>query len=278
MTLVRKAKSARRILVAACGAVLATSLGASAAVQTWTGGGLANDNWTNRDNWLGSTAPVAGDALIFDSSLRLTPSNDFSALTSFTGIGFSSTAGAFTLGGNAITLSGDVTSDSSGQSHTINLGLVLDANRTVRVSDSNVTINGVISGTGSGITKTGNGILTLGAVNTYTGPTVIDGGTLAYVADNFGVGALNFGFTPAATSASTNSGTLDLNNASLTASSLTLQNNTTTPNIITIGSGKTLTVNGAFTVGPSEAYTNTVSASQTNLTVSGDNLIINGGA
>src|SRR3954469_11573652 len=125
MTLVRKAKSARRVLVAACAAVLATAAGASAGIQTWNGGG-ENDNWTNSANWLGGTAPVAGGAPVFGSSLGLPPSNELAALTSFTGIGFSSTAGAFTLGGNAITLSGDITSDSSGQSHTINLGLVLD--------------------------------------------------------------------------------------------------------------------------------------------------------
>src|SRR5881409_3160682 len=110
MTLVRKAKAARRILLAACTAVVATTAGASAAIQTWNGGG-ADDNWTSSANWLSGAAPVAGDALVFDGLQRLTPNNNFAAASSFTGIGFAATAGGFTLGGNQITLSGDIGDD-----------------------------------------------------------------------------------------------------------------------------------------------------------------------
>jgi hypothetical protein len=50
------------------------------AIQTWNGGG-ADDNWTTSGNWLGGTAPVANDALLFDGSVRLTPNNNFAAGT-----------------------------------------------------------------------------------------------------------------------------------------------------------------------------------------------------
>jgi autotransporter-associated beta strand protein len=55
-------------------------------------------------------------------------------------------------------------------------------NQTVEVQSQNVTgvggkISGVISGTGS-FSKTGQGILTLSAANTYTGPTFVKAGTL----------------------------------------------------------------------------------------------------
>ena len=45
----------------------------------------------------------------------------------------------------------------------------------------NITINGVLSSSGS-LNKTGNGILTLGAINTYSGTTLVNGGTLALAA------------------------------------------------------------------------------------------------
>src|SRR5258706_5503832 len=278
MTLIRNAKSARRILVAACAAVLATAAGASAAIQTWNGGGN-DDNWTSSANWVGGTAPVANNALVFDGSVRLTPNNNFAAGTAFTGISFVSTAGGFTLGGNSITLSGDIADNASGQLETINLGLALDANHTVSVSDSAfVTLNGVVSGTGFGITKTGNGTLTLGASNAYTGDTVLAGGTLVYSADNSATAALNIGITPAAGVGSIDVSTLDLTNANVTATSFRGQINNATASTVNIGRGKTLRVNGEFTVGMPGAYPSQGGV-QTRLTMSGGgSLVVSAGA
>src|SRR5439155_19977345 len=82
---VRKPKSARRVLVAACAAVLGTAAGASATIQTWNGGG-ADDHWTTSGNWIGRVKPLAGDSLLFDGPVRLTPTNYFAPATSFTGL------------------------------------------------------------------------------------------------------------------------------------------------------------------------------------------------
>ena len=55
-------------------------------------------------------------------------------------------------------------------------------NATLTVNGSpSTTFSGAISGTG-GLTKTGTGTLTLAGPNTYTGPTQVNGGTLAVAA------------------------------------------------------------------------------------------------
>lgn len=56
------------------------------------------------------------------------------------------------------------------------------AGGTVDTNGYDVTFSGEVSGVGS-LTKTGNGVLTLSANNTYTGNTNVNGGTLAVTAD-----------------------------------------------------------------------------------------------
>ncbi len=98
---------------------------------TWTGGG-GDNNWTTAGNW-GGAAPISPEALIFAGTTRLAPTNDFAALTQFNGITFDATAGAFTLGGNSITLGGATATpivingvdNNSANLQTINLGLTL---------------------------------------------------------------------------------------------------------------------------------------------------------
>ena len=81
-----------------------TNVDAAGAVRLWDGGGDAV-NWSDPANWDGdSSAPVAGDYLVFDGTAGLTNSNDLTADTSFSAITFPATAGAFFLSGNAIKL------------------------------------------------------------------------------------------------------------------------------------------------------------------------------
>jgi autotransporter-associated beta strand protein len=55
--------------------------------------------------------------------------------------------------------------------------VALVADSTINVSGTSLAITNVVSGSG-GLTKTGSGILQLDAVNTYTGETTVDAGTL----------------------------------------------------------------------------------------------------
>src|SRR4051812_6992058 len=150
---VRGKKAVTGILLSACaGALIAAN--ASAAPQSWVGGG-GDDNWSTGANWQSGIAPLADDVLTFDGSTRPNPFNDLTAGMLFDGLNFTGGAGAFTLGGAAITLHGDIVDDTPGVTQTINLPLALDAARTIRVSDGSgiLNIGGVISGA-FGINKT----------------------------------------------------------------------------------------------------------------------------
>ena len=161
----------RRLVVMA---LLMLSLPLSAA--TWDGGG-ADNNWATAANWVDDVAPVAGDTLVFAGTVRLAPNNNIAADTSFASITFNSGAGLFVIGGNRITLAGDIiNNDDSVQ--TINLGMIMAATRTVNAASGNLAFGGILSGVGGGLTKTGAGTLTLGGANTFTGTTSVNGGTL----------------------------------------------------------------------------------------------------
>jgi autotransporter-associated beta strand protein len=99
--------------------------------------------------------------------------------------------------------------------NTLDLGtgaVTLNANRTVTTTASTLTVGGAIGdgGNGFGLTKAGPGTLVLNGDSTYTGPTVVAGGTLkAGVASVAGAGGA-FGKDSAGTLANTAGVTLDI--------------------------------------------------------------------
>ena len=101
-------------------------------------------------------------------------------------------SGTFTIAGGAIDVtSARTTTNNNAQAwngdftyvgtNTLNLctgAVAMNASRTVTVNASTLTVGGVISGAGFGLTKSGAGNLTLSAANTFTGPVTINSGTL----------------------------------------------------------------------------------------------------
>ncbi len=179
---------------------------AGAIDRTWTGGGTTA-NWSDAANW-GGIAPVAGDKLIFPvGAARKSNNNDI--LTSVGGISFNESG--YTLAGNDLALNGNIgnigdnlcsinftiadvrtiesyagtTSGTLTLTGSFSLGstgsVLLNANHTTG-NDGNLTVSGVISGTGTGIVVTkggsGVGVVTLGGENTYEGNTAINSGFL----------------------------------------------------------------------------------------------------
>ncbi|MEO7097990.1 MAG: autotransporter-associated beta strand repeat-containing protein [Luteolibacter sp.] len=207
-------------------------------VDTWTGGG-ADNNWQTAANW--NSLPVASHTLAFAGTTRLSNTNNFPANTSFGGLTFNSGAGAFTLAGNAIALTGDIANNGT-SAQTVNLPVALAAGaHGVTTNTGNLSLGGVISGSGS-LSKSGTGTATLSGSNTYNGGTTITAGTLG-IGSGAAVG--NFGAT--GTTVTQNAGTLSFTQ-STASTNVAFANN-----LILNGGTINATVDGRYTLGSSTA-------------------------
>jgi autotransporter-associated beta strand protein len=181
---------------------------AFAANRTWVAAPPTDANWSDSANW-GGTAPVPGDAVIFNDSTTNNLNNDI-APQPLTGITFNATTNtSFTITNNAIYLNGNITDDSTNL-QIINLSLLMtNGTKTVSmVPGANLTIGGIIgnyqlAGQNNGLTLSQNipGSLNYGfstasfsnyfnflspavvtfngsAGNTYTNTTTVNGGTI----------------------------------------------------------------------------------------------------
>jgi autotransporter-associated beta strand protein len=114
-----------------------------------------------------------------------------------------------------------------------------NTNRTLTVN-TNATLSGVVGGIGGGLTKAGNGTLTLSNANTYTGGTTISAGTLEL--GNGGSVAGNI----------TNNATLSLNRTG----SSTLSNVISGTGALTKSGNGTLTLSSTNTYGGNSTVSN----------------------
>ena len=104
------------------------TLSARRATPVWTGGSASDNDWSDATNW-GGVAPAPGASLFFNGSARLNNTNDTAAATTYSNLVFTSSAGAFVLNGNSISLGGNITNDSANP-QTINFGLNFSNNFT----------------------------------------------------------------------------------------------------------------------------------------------------
>ena len=153
------------------------------------------------------------------------------------------------LGSGDVTNAGSSTiqSGAAGLNLANNIGIASGATSTLDNNGNNLTLSGVISGTG-GLTKINGGTLTLGGANSYSGNTTINAGVLSISS------AGNVGTSP---NIILNGGDLTVNGTISLASNIGIGASTTTGLIDAIG---TLTVNGV--IGSSGSSAN-------NLTING---------
>lgn len=144
----------------------------------WNGGASGDDRWTTAANW-GGTAPTADAILQFATPTaggHVSSRNDFGAGTQFSGIVFPTDTVAYDLQGNRIKLAGPV-ENLSRNDQSIGLDIELVSAGEFDDRGKMLTLGGVLSGV-SPVAKTGPGTLVLSGPNTYTGGTVVSGGTL----------------------------------------------------------------------------------------------------
>jgi autotransporter-associated beta strand protein len=259
------------------GAASPSSATFSGVIQNSSSGALSVTQSGTGTTILSGTNAYTGGTTITAGVLEITNSNN--------NLG---TGNIIINGGRLATVSGDTVTIGPGQN--IQLGPTLPAsgsNLSATGSASALfTIDGTISDltTGGVLGKTGGGVLILGGMNTYTGPTTVNLGTLqAGSTQAFGIGS----------AVTVSSGTLldlngynntigslagaagDVNNSSSTAATLTIGGSATTTFsgiIENIGSGGlsiTQAGTGTQTLGGANTFTGSTTVQKGDLNISG---------
>ena len=130
----------------------------ASASKSWTGANSAL--WSDPANWSPAGVPAAGEALIFPTGVaNTTMTNDLSGITA----GAIDFRASYTLNGNPVTLTGDLTFASTA-TFVCNVGLVLGAN--VQIDGLNTsTYNGAIDVNGHTLSVRGYNTTIAGALN-----------------------------------------------------------------------------------------------------------------
>ena len=139
-------------------------------------------SWSEQLNWLGGVPNAAGAEVNFwrtltaNRTITLDGSKTVGTMTFDSPFSYTINAGSggsilFNNSASAATLT------SSQGNHTISTSVQLISSLNATVSTGTFTISGAVSGSG-GLTKAGAGTLALSAVNSYTGTTAVQAGTL----------------------------------------------------------------------------------------------------
>jgi fibronectin-binding autotransporter adhesin len=241
-----------------------------------------------------STNTYTGGTFLYNGTLSLGNSAALGAaagtLTLAGGTLNNTSGAAMTLPNYPIVLGGNVGFLGS---NPLNLGagaVTLAANSTLNVTASTLTVGGAISGP-YGLTETGAGVLLFNAADTYTGATLVSGGTLALGSANSlqnstlgisGAGIIYFGsLTSATVGGLTNGGSLNLTNGTGGAVTLSVGNNNlnnASSAAISGSGGITKIGSGIQTLSGNNTYAGATNVSAGTLQSQGANGLPSGGA
>lgn len=141
-----------------------------ATVATWSPNPVSG-KWNNPANWEEGVVPTSPAFIIFGTSAITTLENDIPAGLEIARITFNNGASAYAISGNSITLKNQVNNNST-SAQIINLAVEINSMVEINVSSGDISLGGIISGTG-GLTKQGFNSLNISGDNTYSGGTII---------------------------------------------------------------------------------------------------------
>jgi autotransporter-associated beta strand protein len=179
---------------------------------------------------------LASSTVFTANPITVTSNSSLNADRSTNGAGVTYTFGTLSIGDQTLSTT-SASAITSGTGSVVVGATTLTGNATFNVTNgasaaTNLTLGGIVSGSSFGITKTGNGTLTLSGANTFGGGVVVNAGTLA-----FGGNSTNTGST--VNDGPTGTGNLIFNNTATLSS-------TATGNTLLV---PTLSLNGTLNTG-----------------------------
>ncbi|SKA92450.1 PEP-CTERM protein-sorting domain-containing protein [Prosthecobacter debontii] len=187
-----------RWLSRALATVAVMSLPVASAQTLWTPNLPGSYSWQTSTNWLPNVLPSSNGALaeLLNPIAPGVQTVTLDGAVTLGGLTFSNTQGTNfflapgtggTLAFNSGGLGNAAIVQTGSASNVISAPISLAENLKVQVDAGNLNLAGVISGTGFGLVKEGDGMLILSGANTFTGAnTLNDGITLALVNNAFG--------------------------------------------------------------------------------------------
>ncbi len=248
-------RSIQKIIVALICAMFAAGSSHAAVFQKANNSNLLNDpaSWVPN-----SGTPGSADIATWGTTVTGANTVGLGAAAGWNGIALINPGGLVTItnDGNILTLgAGGIDLSQTNNGLTLNCPLNISANQIWSVTNSRtLTLNAAVadSGSGFGLTKNGNGGVTLAGTNNFSGPIVLNAGTLTLASSNAWPGAASLSFK---------GGTLAINagvvvtNLSVVTSNTTAAANVscsgTLPNNITINPGTNNippTASGIYTI------------------------------
>ena len=160
--------------------------------KTWLCNSGCTGSWNQPTNWDYGKPENPGESAIFGTSITSPLSVTMDGSQKAGKLIFDNASAPYTL--TTASSSDKLVLDNNGSdaeinvnsgSHVITTPITLDSNLLVTSNtDTSLDVLGSIQGLGKSLTKSGDGLLILGGINTYTGGTIVNGGTLQISSPN----------------------------------------------------------------------------------------------